>query len=213
MRKYLFLLCLGFGITANAQIDMPQNSPGIGLGVTLNSSAFRFTYSGFPVSHYGLGWYNEPGLDPLGYLSGYGGLRFFTAGNPRMYISTVGNVGVGTSDTKGYKLAVAGNMIAESVTVKLQGAWPDYVFAKDYKLPSLKETEQHIKEKGHLQGIPSAEEVKSNGIDLGEMNAKLLKKIEELTLYLIDQNKLIQTQQKLLEQQQKSIETIQLKLK
>jgi len=80
-------------------------------------------------------------------------------------------------------------------------------------LPSLQETEQHIKEKGHLLGIPSAEEVKANGVDLGDMNVKLLQKIEELTLHLIDQNKLIQTQQKLIEQQQKSIETIQLKLK
>lgn len=99
------------------------------------------------------------------------------------------NVGIGTTDTKGYKLAVAGNMIAESVKVQLRSAWPDYVFAKDYTLPSLKETEKHIKENSHLPGIPSAAEVKSNGLDVGEMNAKLLKKIEELTLYVIDLNK------------------------
>jgi len=96
------------------------------------------------------------------------------------------NVGIGTSDTKGYRLAVAGSMISESVTVKLQGAWPDYVFAKDYHLPSLRETEKHIKENGHLPDIPSAEEVKANGVDLGDMNAKLLKKIEEMTLHLIE---------------------------
>ncbi|ACU03284.1 hypothetical protein [Pedobacter heparinus] len=106
------------------------------------------------------------------------------------------NVGIGTKDTKGYKLAVAGNMIAESVKVQLQGSWPDYVFTKDYPLPTLQQTEQHIKEKGHLPGIPSAEEVKANGIDLGEMNAKLLQKIEELTLHLIAQNKMIKAQQK-----------------
>jgi len=100
-----------------------------------------------------------------------------------------GNLGIGTTDTKGYKLAVAGNMIAESVKVQLRSAWPDYVFANEYKLPSLKETEKLIKEKGHLPGIPSAAEVKTNGIDVGEMNAKLLKKIEELTLYLIKQDK------------------------
>ncbi|WP_316833739.1 hypothetical protein [Pedobacter nutrimenti] len=103
------------------------------------------------------------------------------------------NVGIGTTDTKGYKLAVAGNMIAESVKVQLRSAWPDYVFAKDYTLPSLKETEKHIKEKGHLPGIPSAAEVKNNGIDLGEMNAKLLEKIEELTLHLIQKDKLIES--------------------
>lgn len=100
-----------------------------------------------------------------------------------------GNVGIGVVDTKGYRLAVAGNAIAESVTVKMQGSWPDYVFSDDYKLSSLTETEKSIKENGHLPGIPSAEEVKTNGIDLGTMNSKLLQKIEELTLYLIEQSK------------------------
>jgi len=105
------------------------------------------------------------------------------------FIVNGGNVGIGTADPKGYKLAVAGNMIAESVKVKLQAAWPDFVFEKSFALPTLKETETHIKEKGHLPGIPSAAEVKANGIDLGEMNAKLLQKIEELTLHLIDQRR------------------------
>jgi hypothetical protein len=109
---------------------------------------------------------------------------------------TAGNVGIGTTDTKGYKLAVAGNMIAESVKVQLQGSWSDFVFAKDYKLPTLQETEKNIKEKGHLPGIPSAAEVKANGIDLGDMNAKLLQKIEELTLYLIEMEKKNERQHK-----------------
>ncbi|WP_214228822.1 hypothetical protein [Pedobacter sp. B4-66] len=98
---------------------------------------------------------------------------------------SLGNVGIGTSDTKGYKLAVNGKIRAQEIKVETAG-WPDYVFAKDYQLPSLQETEQHIKDKGHLPGIPSAEEVKANGVDLGEMNAKLLQKIEELTLHLIE---------------------------
>ncbi len=102
-----------------------------------------------------------------------------------------GNVGIGTTDPKGYKLAVAGSMIAESVKVKLNGAWPDFVFAKSYKLPTLQETEKHIREKGHLPGIPSAAEVKASGVNLGEMNAKLLQKIEELTLHLIEKDKQI----------------------
>jgi hypothetical protein len=71
--------------------------------------------------------------------------------------------------------------------VQLYASWPDYVFDKRYNLPPLSEVEQHIKEKGHLKDIPSAEEVSQNGILLGEMNAKLLQKIEELTLYIIDQ--------------------------
>lgn len=104
-----------------------------------------------------------------------------------------GNVGIGTA-TPNAKLAVNGNIRAKEIKVETVN-WPDYVFAKDYQLPSLQETEQHIKEKGHLPGIPSAEEVKSNGIDLGEMNAKLLKKIEELTLHLIELNKVVEKQQ------------------
>ena len=96
-----------------------------------------------------------------------------------------GNIGIGTTDTKGYKLAVNGKILAQEVKVEVS-PWPDYVFSKSYQLSTLLETEKHIKEKGHLPGIPSAEEVKANGIDLGEMDAKLLQKIEELTLHLID---------------------------
>jgi len=138
--------------------------------------------------------------------------NLMVTGDGNHYISN-GNLAIGTTDPRGYKLAVAGNMIAESVKVQLKSAWPDYVFKDDYKFTSLQETEKHIKEKGHLPGIPSAAEVKLEGIDLGEMNGRLLKKIEEMTLQMIDMNKLIQTQQELLKQQQNSIETIQSKLK
>ena len=72
--------------------------------------------------------------------------------------------------------------------------WSDFVFFKDYKLPTLKEVENHIKSKGHLQNIPSAKEVEENGILLGNMNAKLLEKIEELTLYTIKQQKELEAQ-------------------
>ena len=123
-----------------------------------------------------------------------------------------GNVGIGTTDTKGYKLAVAGNMIAESVKIQLQGNWPDYVFSKSYQIPTLSETEKHIQEKGHLPGIPSAEEVKANGIDLGEMNAKLLQKIEELTLHLIEQNRTNLEQKQELKTQRLMLEKIQAEL-
>jgi len=101
------------------------------------------------------------------------------------------NMGIGTTDTQGYALAVAGDVVAESIKVALQTDWPDFVFKKDYTLPSLEEVERHILEKGHLLDMPSANEVKTNGIDLGDMNALLLQKIEELTLYIIQQDKKI----------------------
>jgi hypothetical protein len=111
----------------------------------------------------------------------------------KMIISgNTGNVGIGTS-TPGEKLSVNGKIRAREVKVETTN-WPDYVFAKNYKLPSLAETEEHIKKEGHLPGIPSAQEVKANGIDLGEMNAKLLQKIEELTLHLIQKEKDIDAQ-------------------
>uniref|UniRef100_UPI0026078FBF fibronectin type III domain-containing protein n=1 Tax=uncultured Eudoraea sp. TaxID=1035614 RepID=UPI0026078FBF len=97
------------------------------------------------------------------------------------------NLGIGTSNTQGYRLAVAGSVIAESVKVELQGSWPDFVFDTAYDLPSLEEVAQFIEDKGHLKGIPSAQKVRQTGIDLGDMNAKLLQKIEELTLYTIKQ--------------------------
>ncbi len=100
-----------------------------------------------------------------------------------------GNVGIGVTDTKGYKLAVGGSMIAEKIKVKLKTAWPDYVFAPEYTLPSLQEVEAHIKQYQHLPDMPSAKEVAAEGIDLGEMNRKLLQKVEELTLYIIDLKK------------------------
>jgi hypothetical protein len=116
------------------------------------------------------------------------GAAYFRGNNVNYF---AGNVGIGTSDTKGYKLAIAGGMIAESVKVKLQGVWPDYVFNENYKIEPLDQLEKQIKETGHLPHIPSAEKVKTHGIDLEEMNILLLKKIEELTLIVIEQNKRI----------------------
>jgi len=107
-----------------------------------------------------------------------------------------GNVGLGTTDTQGFKLAVKGNMVAERVKVALQPNWPDFVFSKDYPLPTLQEVEKHLVENGHLKEIPSAAEVKKEGFFLEEMDAKLLQKIEELTLYAIAQEKKINEQAK-----------------
>lgn len=104
---------------------------------------------------------------------------------------TGGNVGIGTATTGEYKLAVEGTIGARRVQVK-QTSWADFVFQQDYQLPSLHEVENYINANKHLSGIPSAEEVAKNGIDIGEMNKKLLQKVEELTLYMIEMKKEIE---------------------
>ncbi|MGX7668382.1 hypothetical protein [Flavobacterium pedocola] len=113
-------------------------------------------------------------------------------------VITNSNIGIGTSsfvdgnDT--YRLSVDGAVRAERVRVYT--SWADFVFEPQYKLPTLKEVEAHIKEKGHLKDIPSAAEVEKNGIDLGEMNKRLLQKVEELTLYMIKMNEEIESLKK-----------------
>lgn len=98
-----------------------------------------------------------------------------------------GNVGIGINAPKN-KLDVNGTIHSREVKVDTQN-WSDYVFKKGYGLPTLQEVEKHINEKGYLIDMPSEAEVVKNGINLGEMNVKLLQKIEELTLYIIEQNK------------------------
>src|SRR6185369_13993990 len=100
-----------------------------------------------------------------------------------------GNVSVGTTNSYGYKLAVNGSAIFTSAKVKLYSNWPDYVFYQTYELPSLASLEKFIKINNHLPNIPSAQEINDNGIDLGDMSGKLLEKIEELTLYIIELKK------------------------
>lgn len=90
----------------------------------------------------------------------------------------------------GYQLSVDGKIIAEEVKVQLSTSWPDYVFADDYRLLPIEELEKSIRQNKHLPNIPSAADVTAEkGIELGEMNRKLLEKVEELTLYIIQLKK------------------------
>lgn len=113
-------------------------------------------------------------------------------------IKANGNVGIGTTDPKGYKLAVNGAGVFTRVVVKTYSNWPDYVFAADYSLPSLQSLEQFITVNKHLPEIPSAQAVEEEGQDVGEMNRLLLKKVEELTLYIIQLNKRLDAQQEVM---------------
>jgi hypothetical protein len=99
---------------------------------------------------------------------------------------------------------VNGSAIFTKAVVKLYASWPDYVFKKSYRLPALTDIESFIKLHHHLQGVPEAEEIQRTGIDLGASQTMLLKKIEELTLYVIEQNKQIATLQNRIEKLEKN---------
>ncbi len=130
-----------------------------------------------------------------------------------LFVHQNGNLGIGTTNPGSWKLAVKGKIRAEEV--KVETGWSDFVFEKHYDLPTLEEVERHIKDKGHLKDIPSAKEVAENGILLGEMDSKLLQKIEELTLYTIEQEKRIkqlETENEKLLQQENKILSLEKKL-
>ncbi|UTG60397.1 hypothetical protein J2O09_13355 [Elizabethkingia anophelis] len=131
-------------------------------------------------------------------------------GNNRHSVYYNDNVGIGVTDPKN-KLDVNGTVHAKEVKVDMTG-WADFVFEKDYHLPTLDEVEQHIHEKGHFPNIPNTKEVMKNGLSLGENQKLLLQKIEELTLYSIEQNKLNKEQSELLRQQIQINKTLEQRL-
>ncbi|MBQ4804514.1 hypothetical protein J8L88_16760 [Aquimarina sp. MMG015] len=146
--------------------------------------------------------------------SDYVGLAFFTKGTDgpgpiyeSMRITRYGNVGIGTTNPD-MKLTVKGNIHAEEVKIDLNIPAPDYVFKESYNLRSIEEVENFIKKNSHLPEIPSAKEFEQNGVMQAEMDMNLLKKIEELTLYTIDQEKKI----KKLERKNEELNSINKKL-
>lgn len=156
----------------------------------------------FKISHE---YSNNPAKRNNGYISFYRGasdeggfLEFGTYGLPRMIIDPSGKVGIGTS-APDEMLTVNGKIHAKEVIVALTGPLADYVFEPEYHLKPLHEVEQFVRTNKHLPGIPSAAQVEEKGLSMGEMQNKLLQKVEELTLYIIEQDKKI----KLLEEKLK----------
>ncbi|MDR7130065.1 hypothetical protein J2X69_002412 [Algoriphagus sp. 4150] len=192
MNKELFLPILVFVLMIPTVLNA-QVQTGVFRTPEANTNYHHFTRSS--DSGTAAVYINQISTGPILRLSS----GVFTANQGvKLTVENNGSMGIGTSALSGYMLAVNGRIRAKEV--KVETGWSDFVFKSNYVLPTLAEVEEYIKEKGHLKDIPSAEEVAENGIFLGEMDSKLLQKIEELTLYIIEQNKRIENLEKIIKQ-------------
>jgi hypothetical protein len=196
---------IGIGtITPTAPLDVFANSLWDG---TVRANGSSYSSFGLYQSN-SLRWafYNHPGVS--------NSLLFANAqGQDKMALTQDGNLGIGTLTPGSFKLAVNGKIWGTEVQVALNNPGPDYVFNSDYNLLSLEEIKTYIDKNKHLPEVPSAKEMEANGIQLGEMNMLLLKKVEELTLHMIEHNKAMNKLIKDNENQQTEIETLKARLK
>ncbi|MFT4153631.1 hypothetical protein [Parafilimonas sp.] len=185
------------GIVANNLYwDSAQSKWTNGTSASFDFALMRFEAGG------DIGFFNGPSPNPSA-------RQTFTNDELESYrtvtIKNSGKIGIGTANPA-EKLSVKGTVLAQKVKVSQAAAdWPDYVFDKDYPLMPLDSVEAFIQKNGHLPEIAPAAEIKSAGVDLGDNQTKLLQKIEELTLYLIEQNKVITELKKQLQQQKQEI--------
>lgn len=197
---------INWGIKSDSPFIVSSSNPFIKV---YSSDPTAFAYGDFAVASSNGSW-SERALKGDVVLRSYtsgsfifanesaGSLKFVTKefdngtvqAKTQMIVTKTGNVGIGT-ETPDTKLAVNGIIHSKEVVVDLIG-WPDYVFEEDYQLMPLVDLEKSIVENKHLPNIPSAKEVEQNGLELGEMNKKLMQKVEELTLYIIELNKEVQ---------------------
>jgi hypothetical protein len=178
------------GNISGGALRVQSTSGTLDLGAQNNLYAHIYTDRPYTI-------FNKPVWAMTGEFSAYStqDLKLQTAGTTRMLISnSTGNVGIGTTDPD-KELTVNGTIHAKEILLDLNGPLADYVFDSKYKLMPISEVEQYVNTNKHLPSIPSASEVKNNGLNMGEMQNKLLQKIEELTLYVIEQQKQINLQQ------------------
>jgi hypothetical protein len=211
-RKFILsAVACAIGVNAFAQWnDTGDNSATGDLTIGSAFSSKLTIKSSVNVNSYGDLVFNTPDRNSLsiirGQNMGYGktNLQFLTSpqsnvSNPqvRMYINPDGKIGIGTENPQA-SLDVRGAIQANDIKVVVaQGA--DFVFAPDYKLPALSEVESFVKENKHLPEIQSEKDMQQNGVNLNELQIKLLQKVEELTLYVIQQNKRIEELEQALE--------------
>ena len=179
-----------------------NNGSSIGIGTT--SPSYILDVNGrMRLRHNGVTsglWFNSSTNVETSFIGQYtdnrwgvfagGTWKFAMDGNDgTVYIGSTNLDAETLTNAAGYKLKVFGKIIGEEVRVQLKSAWPDYVFENDYKRLSIDELERFITVNKHLPNVPSAAEVETKGQELGEMQRKMMEKIEELSLYIIDLKK------------------------
>jgi len=200
-----YLLASYFSGTSPALMVQADGKVGIGISSPLNpldvngiarfrrqgSTTAGFTLGGDGLSLFGWGannpyieWINSGGTRQ-GYMGWNPNRLSLVLENGYNFTVEGGNVGIGNTNPDA-KLAVTGQVHAQEVKVSVVVPGPDYVFEKNYKLPTLEELKVYINQNKHLPGVPTAAEMEKNGVLLGEMNMVLLKKVEELSLYVIE---------------------------
>lgn len=206
------------GIADSKLTAMAINSNG-NVGIGIKSPAYKLNISqdilmnnDMDIAQFGVSGSSDPAKRLIiGYDMNGAGFGFIKAGWFQHQWTSLalqpngGNVGIGITNPA-EKLAVNGNIRSKEVRVEAAN-WPDYVFDENYKVGKLEELESYIKTNKHLPEMPTAKDVEVNGVALGEMNELLLKKVEELTLHLIEQQKQLNEQGKLIKtlQQESSV--------
>jgi hypothetical protein len=140
------------------------------------------------------GW--NGGAAPLLQIEANSTVSDYNEDNVIFKVQANGQVGINTTTmANGFSLSVAGKIMTEGISCKLKANWPDYVLGKNYQLMPVQKVDEYISLNGHLPGVPSEKDLKEDGLDLANMQAIHMQKIEELTLYTIQQEKELAKQQ------------------
>jgi hypothetical protein len=193
-------------IAGNGNVGIGTTSPQRSLDIR-NSTNYQLRMGNASVYNYDIGRNISDGfLYFYGNQNVANGYVFSGINGEKMRIGYDGNVGIGTTAPDA-KLAVNGTIHSKEVKVDMN-ILPDYVFKPGYDLLTLDEVKRYIDKNQHLPGVPSAEQTEKEGLNLGEMNVVLLKKVEELTLYLLEKDEQLKSDRKDISELKKQVEKL-----